>query len=185
MIMSTTDQDIGEFLKAYGEQLRECADWSWLPATDFPLATRTRMAYGIVQITTRDGRNVATVSVDGGGTTPSMPVSGADIAYSNMLATLANRWNEWRQAKQRGPAELLIDTMRSNWSRIGIDIPTTEDGSFCEQDAIEVALNELRDYAVDHGLRVEYQDAEVGSVGLKVVANPEASKATTTPTDAT
>ena len=88
---STMNKDkLYKFLSEYAKSLQNFQ----LPDSDFPLQTHISMGRRRAIIQTRDGRHIASISVEGGGQSPSMPICGADIAYAKLFCELANAFSE-------------------------------------------------------------------------------------------
>ncbi len=89
--MTTKEQTI-EFLKSYVEELKNFD----LPDSDFPIFQRIHMAAGgRVTIHAIDGRHIATVTVKGDLSSPSMPLGPATMAYATLFVDLANAFMEY------------------------------------------------------------------------------------------
>lgn len=83
-----TEDNIKGFLVAYADALKGFE----LQRSDFPLGVRVKMAFGIAEIVTRDGRSVAAVGVEGDCVSPSMPLGHATFQYTRLFTELANAW---------------------------------------------------------------------------------------------
>jgi hypothetical protein len=77
------------FLKDYAEILREGVDIS----NDLPLTFMVSMPAGGISIKTKDGRNIAFISVEEGGGS-SMPVGPAAMTYARLIVNLLNKYKE-------------------------------------------------------------------------------------------
>ena len=96
--MSAKPDHVLEFLKGYADILRNFE----LPESDFPLYCRTEMARGRCIVYTADDRHVASIRVDGGGQSPSMPITGPDIAYSQLFVELINGYMAFLKERTDG-----------------------------------------------------------------------------------
>jgi hypothetical protein len=68
----------------------------------------------------------------------------------------------------RSLPELILDLMKSEYPRFAPDIPLSDSNEFVESEAIEVAINDLIDYACDAGYSVTHRNNPIDCYGLKV-----------------